>query len=317
MKLSREVKVGVLTVAAITLFIFGYTFLKGSNLLEDNRVYYAVYNNVEGLTKSAPVTVNGLKVGNVDDIKFLDQSGRLIVKFHVNGDFAFSSESIASVYSTSLIGGKALAIIPNFKSVKPMAQSGDTLQSKLDKGLQGEVMNQFIPLKDKIEHMVVSADSVLVAVNKTLTPQTRNAITASLQELQHTLVAFKQLSNTTTSMIKDNKDNINQTMGHLTIATKNLAQVSDSLAQLEIAATVNQLEQTVGKFNNLMDQVNNGQGSLGKLMTDDQLYVNLERASNQAAALLQDMKLNPKRYVHFSVFGKKPGDYTQPQDPNK
>ncbi|PQJ32602.1 ABC transporter substrate-binding protein [Nonlabens arenilitoris] len=317
MKLSKEVKVGILTVVAIALFIFGYSYLKGSNLLEDNRVYYAVYDNVEGLTKSAPVTINGLRVGNIDDIKFLDDSGRLIVKFHVNGDFSFSSESTASVYSTSLIGGKALAIVPNFESTAVAAKSGDTLQSKLDKGLQGEVMDQFIPLKDKIEHMVVSADSVLVAVNKTLNPDARAAITSSLEELNKTLVEFKALSRNANTLLADNKESLGRTIKNLDVTTENFAKISDTLAQVEIAGTVKQLEETIGKFNNVLDKVSNGEGSLGKLMTDDKLYTNLERATEQAADLLQDMKLNPKRYVHFSVFGKRPGPYEEPEDPTK
>ncbi|EAS19505.1 mce (mammalian cell entry) family protein [Flavobacteria bacterium BBFL7] len=317
MKLSKEVKVGILTVVAIALFIFGYSYLKGSNLLEDNRIYYAVYDNVEGLTKSAPVTINGLRVGNIDDIKFLDDSGRLIVKFHVNGDFSFSSESTASVYSTSLIGGKALAIVPNFESTAIAAKSGDTLRSKLDKGLQGEVMDQFIPLKDKIEHMVVSADSVLVAVNKTLNPDARAAITSSLEELNKTLVEFKALSRNANTLLADNKESLGRTIKNLDVTTENFAKISDTLAQVEIAGTVKQLEETIGKFNSVMDKVSNGEGSLGKLMTDDELYTNLERATEQAADLLQDMKLNPKRYVHFSVFGKRPGPYEEPEDPTK
>ncbi|KEZ94592.1 MlaD family protein [Nonlabens ulvanivorans] len=317
MKLSKEVKVGILTVVAIALFIFGYSYLKGSNLLEDNRVYYAVYDNVEGLTKSAPVTINGLRVGNIDDIKFLDDSGRLIVKFHVNGEFSFSSESTASVYSTSLIGGKALAIVPNFESTAIVAKSGDTLKSKLDKGLQGEVMDQFIPLKDKIEHMVVSADSVLVAVNKTLNPDARAAITSSLEELNKTLVEFKALSRNANTLLADNKESLGRTIKNLDVTTENFAKISDTLAQVEIAGTVKQLEETIGKFNTVLDKVSNGEGSLGKLMTDDKLYTNLERATEQAADLLQDMKLNPKRYVHFSVFGKRPGPYEEPEDPTK
>lgn len=317
MKFSKEIKVGILTIGALALTYFGYSYLKGSNILEDNRIYYAIYDNVEGLTKSAPVTINGLKVGNIDDIKFLDGSGRLLVKFHVNGDFSFSSESKASVYSTSLIGGKALAILPDFESKARSAQSGDTLQSQLDKGLQGEVMDQFIPLKDKIEHMVVSADSVLVAVNSTLNPEARENINKSLSELNQTLVEFKNLSRKANGFLASNEENLNRTLKNLDTTTENFAKISDTLAQVEIASTVKQLENTIANFNTVLDKVNNGDGSLGKLMTDDQLYENLTRATDQAADLLQDMKLNPKRYVHFSVFGKKAGEYEEPESPNQ
>ncbi|WP_124981415.1 MlaD family protein [Nonlabens xiamenensis] len=313
MKLSKEIKVGILTVSAVALFIFGYQYLKGRNLLKDDRSFYAVYNNVEGLTQSAPVTINGLRVGNIDNIDFLDSSGRLLVKFHVDESFSFSSESTASVYSTSLIGGKALAIVPNFESNARPAQPGDTLKSKIDSGIQGQVMDEFLPLKDKIEHMIVSADSVLTAVNKTLNPKTRAAIVSSLGEVNRTLVEIRGLSRSANSFLEDNRQNLDRTIANLDTTTKNFAAISDTLAQVEIAGTVKELEMAVSKFNVVLDDVASGKGSLGKLMTDDKLYTNLERTTRQAEMLLQDIKLNPKRYVHFSVFGKKPGEYEEPE----
>lgn len=317
MKFSKEIKVGILTVAAIALFIFGYQYLKGRNLLEDDRTFYAVYNNVEGLTSSAAVTINGLRVGNIDDIEFLDGSGRLLVKFHVNESFKFSSESIASVYSTSLIGGKALAIIPNYDSKARPAKPGDTLKSKTDDGLQGKVMDEFLPMKDKIEHMIVSADSVLTAVNKTLNPKTRLAITSSLDEVNKTLAQIRSLSLNANSLLTDNRKQLDRTIGNLDITTKNFAAISDTLAKVEIAGTVKELESAIAKFNVVLNDIASGKGSLGKLMTDDKLYDNLEKTTRQAEMLMQDIKLNPKRYVHFSVFGKKPGEYEKPEEREK
>jgi phospholipid/cholesterol/gamma-HCH transport system substrate-binding protein len=314
MKFSKEIKVGILTVGAIALFIFGYQYLKGRNLLTEDRSFYAVYDNVEGLTASAPVTINGLRVGNIDHIDFLDSSGRLLVKFHVDESFKFSSESIASVYSTSLIGGKALAIVPNYDSKARPAKPGDTLPSHTDNGMQGKVMDEFLPLKDKIEHMVVSADSALTAVNKILNPKTRLAITKSLEEVNRAIVHIRLLSKNANSVLTDNKEKIDRTITNLDATTKNFAAISDTLAQVEIAGTVKQLESAIAKFNLVLDDVASGKGSLGKLMTDDTLYENLERTTRQAEMLMQDIKLNPKRYVHFSVFGKKPGSYDQPED---
>ncbi|ALM19869.1 Mce4/Rvon3499c/MTV023.06c protein [Nonlabens tegetincola] len=314
MKVSKEVKVGILTVASIALFIFGYQYLKGRNLLQDDRNFYAVYDNVEGLTKSAPVTINGLRVGNIDDIQFLDSSGRLLVSFHVDGSFNFSKESTASVYSTGLIGGKALAIVPNFSSDGPIAKDGDTLSSKIDEGLQGKVMDEFLPLKDKIEHLITTSDSVMSDLHKTLNKDTRTSITNSLAEIEDVLREFKGISRNTNQILGDNKEAIDRTIKNLDKTSSNFAVMSDSLAQIELAGTIKSLETSVGKFNNLLDQVSNGEGSLGKLMTDDKLYVNLEKATRQAEELLQDIKLNPKRYVHFSVFGKKPGEYEEPEN---
>jgi phospholipid/cholesterol/gamma-HCH transport system substrate-binding protein len=313
MKFTKEIKVGILTIGAIALFVFGYYYLQGRNLLNKDRSFYAVYNNVEGLTKSAAVTINGLKVGNIDDIYFLDTSGRLVVKFHVDESFKFSSESTAQVYSTSLIGGKALAIVPNFESTARVAKPGDTLISSIDSGIQGEVMDQFLPLKDKIEHMIVSADTVLSDLHKTLNPETRLAISKSLKEVNKTLVEFQGLSRSANSLLSDNRDQLDRTIANLDTTTANFAKISDTLAQIEIAGTIKDLETTIAKFNGVLDDVASGNGTLGKLMTDDALYINLEKATKQAEELLQDLKLNPKRYIHFSVFGKRPGEYEEPE----
>jgi phospholipid/cholesterol/gamma-HCH transport system substrate-binding protein len=313
MKFTKEIKVGILTVGAIALFVFGYQFLQGRNLLQKDRSFYAVYNNVEGLTKSAPVTINGLNVGNIDDIYFLNSSGRLIVKFHVDESFNFSSESTAQVYSTSLIGGKALAIVPNFESTARPAIPGDTLSSSIDDGLQGRVMAEFIPLKEKIESMVVMADSVLNDVHKTLNPSTRKAIVQSLDEVNKTFVEIRALSRNANSLLSDNRQQLDRTLANLDTTTANFAKISDTLAQIEIAGTVKQMEATILKLNGVLDDVASGKGSLGKLITDDALYVNLEKATKQAEELLQDIKLNPKRYIHLSVFGKRPGEYVEPE----
>jgi phospholipid/cholesterol/gamma-HCH transport system substrate-binding protein len=315
MKFSKEIKVGMLTVAAVALFIFGYQFLKGRNLLKNDRTFYAVYENVEGLAKSAPVTINGLQVGNIDDIDFLDSTGRLLVTFHVDESFTFSAQSTASVYSTSLIGGKALAILPDFKSAsKRLAKSGDTLKSAVDDGIQGKVMEEFLPLKTKIENMVVSADSVMTDLHKVLNPKNRRSIESGLTEINQTLKELQSLTANANGLITTNRASLDRTIANLDTTSANFATMSDELANVQIASVVKELEQSIAKFNGVLDDASSGKGSLGKLMTDDKLYNNLERTTRQAEMLLQDIKLNPKRYVHFSVFGKRPGEYDKPDD---
>lgn len=314
MKFTKEIKVGILTVAAVALFIFGYSFLNGRNLLKADRSFFAVYNNVEGLTKSAPVTINGLIVGNIDDISFLDSRGRLLVRFHVEEKFNFSKESTATVYSTGLIGGKALAIIPNFESDSRLAKPGDTLLSNIDDGIEGQIMAEFLPLKDKIENLVVSADSVLTAVNKTLNPQTRKDIAQSIEELNKTLVSVQALSSNANRFLASNDKDLSATIKNLNKTSKNFAAISDTLSKVQIAGVVKELEMTIGKFNGVMNDITDGKGSLGKLMTDDRLYTNLERATRQAEMLMQDLKLNPTRYINISLFGKKNKEYEEPED---
>lgn len=313
MKFTREIKVGLLTIVAIILFIFGYYYLKGQDLLEPDRVYYAVYENVEGLPVSAPVTINGLKVGNIDDIRFLDSEGRLLVKFHVSNEFEFAKDSEAQIYSTGLIGGKALAILPSYNDI-PMAESGDTLPSGQKEGLPQEVMNEFLPLKDKIENAVVNVDTLLSNLNKVITPELGTNVNNTLEDVQVAVSNANKLLRDIDGVIVDNRSALDSTIQNLNKTSSNFAAISDTLSKVRIAQTVRELENTVSGINDLLEQVENGEGSLGKLMTDDKLYTNLENTAKQAEELLRDIKLHPKRYVHFSVFGKKPKDYEPVDD---
>jgi len=312
LKITKEIKVGILTIAALALFIFGYKYLKGNNLLESDRVFFAVYENVEGLAKSAPVTINGLQVGNIDDIRFMDKNGRLLVKFHVDSDFEFSEDSQAQVYSTGLIGGKALAIVPNYSSNLGPAKSGDTLNGGQKQGLPQEVLDEFLPLKDKLERAVVDIDSFVVDLNKVVSPELGDQLSSTMSNLERSSADVGLAVAEVKRILGDNREGIKRTIENLDKTSENFAKLSDTLSRIRIAATVQKLENTVSEIEELMASVNNGEGSLGKLLKDDQLYKNLENTSKQAEELLQDIKLHPKRYVHFSVFGKKEKDYDPP-----
>jgi phospholipid/cholesterol/gamma-HCH transport system substrate-binding protein len=312
LKITREIKVGLLTVAALLLFIFGYQYLRGKNILERDRIFYAVYNNVEGLSKSAPVTINGLKVGNIDDIRFMDEDGRILVKFHVSDDFEFSKDSQAQVYSTGLIGGKALAVIPNYSSELGLAQSGDTLNGGMKQGLPQEVMDEFLPLKDKIASAVVDIDSFVVDLNSVISPELGGQLSRTMGSLERTSSEIELAVTDVQGILKDNRDNLKATIANLNATSENFRQLSDSLAKVDIAQIVQRLENTIATVEELMASIERGEGSLGKLLKDDQLYINLENTTKQAEELLRDIKLHPKRYVHFSVFGKKEKDYEPP-----
>jgi len=160
LKISNEFKVGMLAVVSILLFIFGFNYLKGNNLLKSSRTFYAVYNNVEGLSKSSPVTINGLKVGSITEIEFLDNSGKLLVTMNINDDFDFSNNSTAKIYGGNLIGSKSLAIEPLYEQ-NNLAQSGDTLPGKIDPGLLELVNNRLTPLQSRVENVVTDIDTLL------------------------------------------------------------------------------------------------------------------------------------------------------------
>ncbi|HET8886739.1 MAG TPA: MlaD family protein [Salinimicrobium sp.] len=316
MKLSREVKTAILAIVAVILLIFGYSFLKGKNLLDNSRIFYAVYNNVEGLAPSSEVTINGLKVGSVTAIDFLDSKGRLVVTFTVNKDFEFSDNSIARVYGGGLIGGKSIEIVPNFPVGNP-AQSGDTLQSQIEEGLLELVNERLTPLQEKIEVVITSTDSLLNSLNDVLNKETRDNLKGSIAEFRQTMVNLNGASQNVEDLIANNTTKLNRTFTNLDEMSGNLNNISDSIAQINVGQIVNDLEGAIADFKSISDKLNNGEGTAAKLLNDDAIYNNLDRATRQLEELLQDIKLNPKRYLNISVFGRKSEPYYPPNDPLK
>lgn len=313
MKYTREVKTALLAIVAIILLIFGYSFLKGKNLLDSNRTFYAIYEDVEGLSPSSAVTINGLKVGQVTNIDFLDDTGLLLVKFTVESDFQFSRSSVAEVYGGGIIGGKSLAILPNYDE-REMAKSGDTLDSDVEEGIMELVNDKLTPLQQKVERTVVSADSMLTAINEILDDSTRNSIRGTFTELNATATSFRGTANELEGIVGRNSGKLDRTFTNLDEMSTNFNKFSDTLATMNIGRMTNDLENVIGDFEQISNNLNNGQGTAGKLLNDDKVYQNLDRATLQLEQLLQDIKLNPKRYVHFSVFGKNPGPYDEPKD---
>jgi phospholipid/cholesterol/gamma-HCH transport system substrate-binding protein len=307
--ISREVKTAGLVITGLLLIVFLFNYLKGENLLDSSRKFYAVFENVEGLGTSSPVTINGYTVGRVQTIEFVNNSnGELMVMLLLNNDYEFSINSEAQLYENGLIGGKAIAIIPKFDNAK-IAQSGDKLKSSVKAGLS-ELLNQKLtPLQEKIETMMVSADSVLKNINDVLDEKTKANIRGSIAELNSTIASFKDTSIALNGLISDNQEKLNSTLTNVDQISSNLSSITDSIASADLAQTIRSLESTIGNFDEVLTHIENGEGSIGKLLKDEGLYNNLEGASKQLEELLQDMKLNPKRYVHFSLFGKRAKQY--------
>lgn len=315
MKLSKEVKTGILTVSAILLFIYGYSFIKGSDIFDSSRIFYVSYQNVEGLDNSARVTINGLAVGKVKSINLVNKEGGLIVSFSVDREFNFSRNSIVRIYSSSLIGGKQLAIILD-NETNNIAKSGDTLRGEIEKGMLEVMTGGLKPLEQKVLTTLSNLDSLVLNLTDVLDDETRLNLKESIVSLNQTMNSFKEASGNLNSLIKTNKEKLNNTFANLEIASENFAKLSDSLAQIETGKMVKDLENILSRFNSILEGIEDGKGSIGKLLKDDKLYDNLEGASKQLELLLEDMKLHPKRYVHFSLFGKKSKEYVKPEDTN-
>ncbi|RLJ68949.1 phospholipid/cholesterol/gamma-HCH transport system substrate-binding protein [Lacinutrix venerupis] len=309
MKITREVKTAILAITGILLFIFGFSYLKGKNLLDDSIIVYAKYDNVEGLTPSTPVTINGYIVGKVLDIYFEDESsGVLVVKMDIDTKFKFSKNSKAELFQNGFIGGKAVQIIPAYDNAAN-AEDGDYLKSQVKEGMMELVNERLTPLQEKIEKVMSETDTLLVGFNNAFDAKAQQDLKNSIASLNATVSSFNATAKSLNSLIDNNKSKLDNTITNFENTSGNLSTMTDKMAQVDIAKTVEDLQSTIKKFDNLIASVENGEGSIGKLLKDDELYKNLSGASNQMEELLQDMKLNPKRYVHFSLFGKKPKRY--------
>lgn len=309
MKLSKEIKSAILVISGILLFIFIFYYLKGENILDNSKKISAVYDNVEGLAPSAAVTINGHKIGKVQSIHFTnDLSGKLSVTMLIDSDFKFSKNSTAQIYEAGLIGGKAIAIIPAFDEA-PHIKSGDVLKSDVKPGLTDLVNQRLTPLQEKMETMMVSADTLLENLNTLFDAQTKTNIQSSIAELSTTIASFKATSESLNNLVVDNSSSIGETITNFNKISEDLTSLSTSLAAADLDTIMADLKSTISSFDQLLSAIENGEGSVGKLMKDDAIYNNLEGATKQLEQLLEDMKLNPKRYVHFSLFGKKAKKY--------
>ena len=311
MRITREIKTAVLVIASILLFIWGYSFLKGRDLFVNYKTFYVQYDNVEGLLSSAPVTINGLIVGKVSNIKFIDNLGKIQVELQIKSEFPISKSSIASIYEPGLIGGKQIMIIPNLED-KILAESGMTLKGGNKPGLTSLVAERLTPLQEKVEKMVVSADDLLKNVNSILDAKTKESIQSSIVSLDSTLIQFKSASKNVNVMLAENKEKISSSLTNFDKASGNFAKISDSIAKVNIGETVNKLEKTLASVDKIMAEIQSGKGTLGKLAKDETLYNNFSKTSKELELLLEDLRLNPTRYVNVSLFGKKNKPYKAP-----
>jgi phospholipid/cholesterol/gamma-HCH transport system substrate-binding protein len=313
LKISREVKTGIVAVSVIALFIWGFNFMKGLNLFDGpSKTYLTEYNNVQGLNTASVVTINGVEVGKVINIMFNkdpNKRGKLIVEFSVETDFEFSKKSIAKIYSASLMGGKSLAIVPSYEG--EIAKPGDFLEGEIESDIFSSVTEKLNPLQAKVEDVIVSADSLMTSLTDVLDANSRAHLKLSIAKLDATMTNFKTISESVDKLIKTNEEKIESTLAKAEVMTANLAKISDTLVVSNLGGTIKNLETTVTNLNKILASVESGEGTLGKLVKDESMYTNLTNSSKELEELLREMKLHPKRFVHFSLFGKKDKGYQE------
>lgn len=319
MKIKKEVKIGFIMLLAIALLFWGANYLKGTNLLDKSKRFFAIYERVDGLGTSNPVVINGFKVGQVEEISFLpDNSGRLLVKFSVSKEnFRISKDTRAKIISSDILGSKSIELKLGHSNEE--LQNLDTLESDIEASLTESVNQQIAPLKRKAEDLIRTVDSAIITVSAIFNKKARNDLDASFTSIKNSLQTFERTMNQVDGMVKDERQKISGILTHLESITKNLANnneklsaslenieaISDSLAGANLKQTVNNAAFAMSEVSEVMRKINQGEGSLGQLINNDTLYVNLERAADDLDKLMLDMRLNPERYVHFSIFGRK------------
>lgn len=304
MKLSNEIKTAILVLSGILMFIVGFSYLKSNNIFSSDRTFFAIYDDIEGVSVGTPVTVSGFNVGSIQDISFYQNTMDILVKFRVENKVKFSKNSVAQIYETGLIGGKALAILPNNG---PLAQSGDTLRSSIAPGLTELVNDKLSPLQEKIESTFVSADSLLKNINNVLDVNSQNQIKESFSQLSDLAINLKESAENLNSIINSNEIKINDIVSNVDNFSSNFSSLSNSFSDVEVI--IGNLTKTSNNLNSIIDEISSGDGTFNQLIYDDSMIKSLNEASNNLNLLMEDFRLNPKRYVHFSLFGKKNKEY--------
>ena len=307
MKLSYEIKTALLVMSGIFLFIVMINYLKSNDIFVSDRSFFAIYEDVEGVSTGTPVTISGFNVGSVQDISFYGDDAKLLLKFRVENDFEFSSNSIAQIYETGLIGGKALAIIP--VNGKNLAISGDTLQSDIAPGLTELVNDKLSPLQEKIESMVVSADSLLIAVNSVFDIETKQNLTLSIENFSATIQSAKKSVDVLEEVLGNNENRLNSIILNADQSFKNLSNLSENFDELDLV--IENLSKSSTNINSITSEIKAGNGLVNKVVYDEMFVESLDQISSNINLLLEDLRMNPKRYVHFSLFGNKNKTYSK------
>jgi phospholipid/cholesterol/gamma-HCH transport system substrate-binding protein len=310
-KISNEVKVGATALLTILVFIWLYNFLKGKDFLTNSAIYYCVYDKVGGLAESSPVEVNGYKVGVVQSIDFLDaRSGRLLAVFSVNKNFKLPKNTVAEIVPVSLLGGMKVQFV--YGNGPGTYTERDTIPGRLAVSLMDKLDTELLPVKDKISNLISVVDSVISQVKDVMGPDFKKDLRGIVSNLNSTtgnidniigsneaeLMTIIKNLNKFSQMLSDNSGKMSETFTHI-------ESITDTLQAADIYTSVTNLKTSLEKTALLMDNLNNGRGTAGQLLTNDTLYANLTSSLESLNLLLQDMKTNPKRYVHFSLFGRK------------
>lgn len=312
-KISKYTKLGFLILACMFILIWGINYLKGIDIFRRNTNYFVVYEKIDGLLKSSSVNINGYQVGQVTEISFLnDYSGRILVSLSLQGDFKIAKGSIAKIVSSDIMGTKSikLEIVHSGEYYNP----NDTIPGATESDLKEQVSMQVLPLKKKAEELIASFDSALTVVTYVFNQRTRENLTQSFENINRTVANIesssaelkKIMGEGKINSIVNNIDSISSTIrmnsGQITNILKNMSDLSDSLSKLNISPVFAEISESIAGLNTIIQKLNTTESTAGMLINDPVLYQNLNNLAGSLDLLLKDVRINPKRYVHFSAF---------------
>ena len=303
--MSKEIKVALLAIVAIAALVFGYNFLRGSNLLSSDRTYYTTYPKVDGLNVGAIVVLNGIKVGQVKSMELQpDKANSVRVALALGKDIVVGDSTTASLGGT-LLGSKGITLTLGRDSRK--YSGGEEIRTVTPTSITDAFQAKALPVLDTVGSTLSHINSFLNKDAQTNIQQTLRGARGSTEALQQLITANQANINQITRNLAQMSAALNKTTGKLDKIAVNFSQLSDSLKQAPIGPALRRLNATMADaqttVQGLNRALNDQKGTMGKLLNDTMLYNNLNATASSADALLVDLKANPKRYVHFSVFG--------------
>lgn len=348
-KIPNEAKLGLLAIVTIAVLIWGYRFLKGKNLLDNSNTFYVTYADVDGLTNSSPVFINGFQVGSVTKVSLApDNVEEVLVTMEIDGDIEVPKSAIALLSTSGIMGGKSILLKYDNEDMKngPLENKG-----YLQGSTQGLLNSMVNPNEVDVyfEKLKTNLSGIVDSLSGSVGSNSEESLQKTVEDFQATIKNLSGISNKLNIMLAKSTKSFDQTLANVASLSETLknsnskitniidnldavstdlknAEISKTVATAEgainevktslttIQGTVTSAQQAIDNINGLITKVENGDGSLSSLINDKALYTNLENTSRNLDLLLQDLRLNPKRYINVSVFGKKQKEYTLPED---
>jgi phospholipid/cholesterol/gamma-HCH transport system substrate-binding protein len=314
MKINKFIRLGMLMAFSIFVLVWGLSYLKGHDFFKPVNYYYARYDRVDGLVESSLITVNGYKVGSVRSVKFApDRSGDLIVTLMIDSDFRIPRNSVAQIVSSDIMGTRAIKLIYSGESGYHL--SGDTLASDIESDLKEQVSLQVLPLKTKAEELLGTLDSAITVLTVIFNEDARKNLSESFENINQTIANIERASGDLAILVSEERNTISRLVrnmetfsgtlkdnsGEFQSILANLSAFSDTLASLPLTPVINDISASVDGLNQLIGKANSDETTLGLLFNDQKLYNNINDMTAGLSHLLTDVRVNPKRYVHFSA----------------